>query len=135
MRTFTWMAATVLLASCATPEPQVSRVGEFYELTPAEAPDGFIQAVPMPSAPLDMSIAPSRIVFASCAQQNEDQSIWDQITAEKPDLTLYFGDNVYGDVRSNDPALPELKAAYMRLAQSEPFARGPCCRANADGLG
>ena len=36
---------------------------------------------------------------------------------------MYIGDNVYGDVRSNDPALPELKAAYMRLAQSKPFAR------------
>ncbi|MEL7486472.1 MAG: alkaline phosphatase D family protein, partial [Pseudomonadota bacterium] len=58
-----------------------------------------------------------------CAQQNEDQSIWDQIASENADLLLYIGDNVYGDVRSNDPALPELKAAYMRLALSAPFAR------------
>lgn len=106
------------LAACATPaEPQIgARVS-------AEAPDGAIRAVPMPSAPLTMTKAPRRIVFASCAQQNEDQSMWDRIAAENGDLVLYIGDNVYGDVRSNDAALPELKAAYMRLADSAPFAR------------
>lgn len=88
-----------------------------------DAPDGAIFAVPMSSAPLDKSQTLTRIVFASCAQQREDQSIWDQIAAENPDLTLYIGDNVYGDVYSKDPALPEMKAAYMRLAQSAPFAR------------
>lgn len=49
--------------------------------------------------------------------------MWDRVAAEQPDLTLFIGDNVYGDVDSEDPALPELKAAYMRLAQSAPFAR------------
>lgn len=88
-----------------------------------DAPDGAIFAVPMSSAPLDKAQTLTRIVFASCAQQREDQSIWDQIAAENPDLTLYIGDNVYGDVYSKDPALPEMKAAYMRLAQSAPFAR------------
>ena len=77
----------------------------------------------MPSLPpFDQSKTYSRIIFASCADQKEDQSIWNQISSENPDLTLYIGDNVYGDVRSNDPALPELKTAYMRLAQSKPFA-------------
>lgn len=88
-----------------------------------DEPDGVIRAAPMPSAPLDAGKTLSRIVFASCAQQNEDQSIWDRIAGENADLVLYMGDNVYGDVRSNDPALPELKAAYMRLSMSEPFAR------------
>lgn len=89
----------------------------------AEAPNGVIQAVPMPARALDVSKPVSRIVIASCAQQNNDQSLWDKMVSESPDLTLYIGDNVYGDVRSNDPALPELKAAYMRLSQSKPFAR------------
>ncbi|WP_425410707.1 alkaline phosphatase D family protein [Hyphococcus sp.] len=119
------LSCAAMLSACASDGPR-SR-DDMPELaarasTP-EAPDGIIQAVPMPSAPLDASKTLTRIAFASCAQQNEDQSIWDQIAAENPDLTLYIGDNVYGDVRSNDPALPELKAAYMRLAQSEPFAR------------
>jgi len=88
-----------------------------------EAPSGVIRATPMPAAPLKKSETLRRIIFASCADELGDQSIWDQISAENADLMLYIGDNVYGDVRSDDPALPELKAAYMRLAQSEPFSR------------
>lgn len=117
--------AAAVLSACASdgaPENGETLAVKSRPATP-EAPYGVIQAVPMPSAPLDESKTLTRIVFASCAQQNEDQSIWDQIASENPDLTLYIGDNVYGDVRSEDPALPELKAAYMRLAQSEPFAR------------
>lgn len=113
-------AAAAALSACASDGLPAGAAATRAE---PEAPDGIIQAVPMPSAPLDSSKTLTRIVFASCAQQNEDQSIWDQIVSENPDLTLYIGDNVYGDVRSNDPALPELKAAYMRLARSEPFAR------------
>ena len=115
--------AALLLSACATQNDTVVITPDEPWSVPAEAPDGAIRAEPMPSAALDANQTISRIVFASCAQQNEDQSIWDVIAAENPDLTLYFGDNVYGDVRSNDAALPELKAAYMRLAQSEPFSR------------
>lgn len=123
--------AGALAASCAS-QSQVSPVGSYVEqVSGAYAtysndpndPNGVITAMSMPSAPLDESKTLSRIVFASCAHQNEDQSIWDRIASEKPDLTLFIGDNVYGDVRSDDPALPELKTAYMRLAQSEPFSR------------
>jgi alkaline phosphatase D len=110
-------AAMLALAACA------STPGERVAASSPEAPDGVIRAIPMPSAPLDPARPLSRIVFASCAQQNEDQSMWDRIAAARGDLVLYIGDNVYGDVRSNDAALPELKAAYMRLAQSQPFAR------------
>lgn len=116
-------AAALLLSACATQHDDVVVTPHEPWSPSAEAPDGAIRAVPMPSAPLDTGQTISRIVFASCAQQNEDQSIWDVIAAENPDLTLYFGDNVYGDVRSNDASLPELKAAYMRLSQSAPFSR------------
>ncbi len=120
------IGAAILIAGCAnapSPLPTLPRSeAPLSRTTVADAPDGVIRAIPMPSAPLDHSKTFSRIVFASCAQQNEDQAIWDRIAAENPELVLYIGDNVYGDVRSNDPALPELKAAYMRLAQSKPFA-------------
>ena len=113
----------VILTACATsPVNQVYSDAKASTVKDADAPDGVIRAVPMPSAPLDVSKTIDRIVFASCAQQNEDQSIWNKIAAEQADLVLYIGDNVYGDVRSGDAALPELKTAYMRLAQSEPFA-------------
>ena len=112
------LLGAALLAACSSshkPEREIA--------VAPESAAGAIRARPMISAPLDENKSLSRIVFASCAQQNEDQSIWDRIAADSPDLVLYFGDNVYGDVRSNDPSLPELKAAYMRLADSEPFAR------------
>ena len=86
--------------------PAVKEVGDARGAASSaapEAPDGIIRAVPMPSAPLDVSKPVSRILFASCAQQNENQSLWDRMAAERPDLTLFIGDNVYGDVRSNDP--------------------------------
>ncbi|MCA8889330.1 MAG: alkaline phosphatase family protein [Parvularculaceae bacterium] len=115
---FAVAASAMMLAACATAPREASQ-----NMGSANAPDGAIVAAPMTSALLDMSKSLTRIVFASCAQQNEDQSIWDRIAAESPELVLYMGDNVYGDVRSSDPSLPELKAAYMRLAQSQPFAR------------
>ncbi|MFZ5616671.1 MAG: alkaline phosphatase D family protein [Pseudomonadota bacterium] len=111
-------ASFAALAACST----AHQAEQAIAIAP-EAPSGAIRARPMSSAPVDETKTLTRIVFASCAQQNEDQSIWDKIAAENPGLVLYMGDNVYGDVRSNDPALPELKAAYMRLADSEPFAR------------
>ncbi len=115
------LTVVCLLASCATQTPEpVSAVTA--EASP-EAPDGAIRATPMMSAPFDAARPLTRIVFASCQQQNEDQSIWRRLEAERPGLVLLMGDNVYGDVRSADPSLPELKAAYMRLAASEPFAR------------
>ncbi|MEO1252043.1 MAG: alkaline phosphatase D family protein [Pseudomonadota bacterium] len=121
IKTVFTFAGALALAACAS-QPIADEFAS-VDARLAEAPDGVIQAVPMASAPLDPSKTLTRIVFASCAQQNEEQSIWDVIAREGQDLTLYIGDNVYGDVRSNDPALPELKAAYMRLAQSEPFSR------------
>jgi alkaline phosphatase D len=111
-------ASLAAIAACSTPHK------EEHSLSIApEAPSGAIRARPILSAPLDETKTLTRIVFASCAQQNEDQTIWDRIAAENPGLVIYFGDNVYGDVRSNDRALPELKAAYMRLADSAPFSR------------
>lgn len=124
MKSYAAAFTCLALGACATQEADSVTITPHEPWTQsAEAPDGAIRAVPMPSAPLDASKTLTRIVFASCAQQNQDQSIWDVIAGENPDLTLYMGDNVYGDVRSDDPSLPELKAAYMRLAQSEPFAR------------
>ncbi len=116
------LLAAGLLSACAT-DGAPERIVRSASVAGPDAPDGVIQAVPMPSAPLDENATLLRIVFASCADQKADQSIWDRIASERHDLTLYIGDNVYGDVRSNDPALPELKTAYMRLAASEPFAR------------
>lgn len=108
-------AAGAVAAACTTTANRPPAVA-------AEAPDGAIRATPMTSAPLDLRTPLTRIVFASCMEQKGPQDIWSRLAAEKAGLVLLLGDNVYGDVRSADPALPELKAAYMRLAESAPFA-------------
>jgi alkaline phosphatase D len=65
-------------------------------------------ASPPPAAAL------TRIALGSCADQDEKQPIWDAVLAFRPELFLFLGDNVYGDVRSS--ALAELRAAYGKLA-------------------
>lgn len=59
---------------------------------------------PAPDAVLE------RIAFGSCADQSLPMPIWDGVAAVEPDLFVFLGDNVYGDV--SGPELTELKAAY-----------------------
>lgn len=63
----------------------------------------------------------TRIAFGSCAHQNKPQPIWDAVLAYRPELFLFVGDNVYGDVTSG--AMTELKAAYAKAATIEGYAR------------
>ncbi|XP_010530255.1 PREDICTED: uncharacterized protein LOC104806865 [Tarenaya hassleriana] len=41
----------------------------------------------------------SRIVFGSCANQSAPQPIWDAINKFDPQLFIWLGDNIYGDIR------------------------------------
>lgn len=41
----------------------------------------------------------TRIAFGSCADEEKPQPIWDAVLAYRPELFLFVGDNVYGDVR------------------------------------
>lgn len=38
-----------------------------------------------------------QIAFGSCADQTYEQPIWDVIGAQKPDLFIFLGDNIYAD--------------------------------------
>ncbi len=78
--------------------------------------------VPMPSAALSQTAPITRLAFGSCLKQEDDQSIWSIVGAVDPDVFLFIGDNVYGDVYDGDDALPELRQAYFDLAQSEAFS-------------
>ena len=127
-RMISMFVVVVALVGCAS-EPRASDIsnsvlwagGTYTTYTT----DGFKEAgaIPMPAAPLDLSRTLTRIIFASCARQDLDQSIWDQIASESADLTLFIGDNVYGDDDPEDPELKMLAAAYGMLALSQPFAR------------
>jgi alkaline phosphatase D len=69
--------------------------------------------------PRDLAI--SRIAFGSCANQNRPQPIWDAVLAYRPELFIFAGDNVYGDVSSEH--LDELKWAYARAREISGFMR------------
>ncbi len=48
---------------------------------------------------LDTTVVLTSIAFGSCNKQYLDQSYWNKITAEKPDLWVWLGDNVYADTK------------------------------------
>ena len=51
-----------------------------------------------------------RIAFGSCNRQDAPQPLWKPILADKPDLWIWMGDNIYGDSRIMDT----LSAKYAR---------------------
>jgi alkaline phosphatase D len=63
----------------------------------------------------------TRIAFGSCADQKLPQPIWDAVLAYRPELFIFAGDNVYGDVRSLE--LAELREAYARAGSVPGFDR------------
>ena len=63
----------------------------------------------------------TRIAFGSCAHQTKPQPIWDAVLAYRPELFVFLGDNVYGDVTSS--ALTELREAYAKAAIVEGYAK------------
>jgi alkaline phosphatase D len=81
-----------------------------------------IGAVLMPEPALAEGVPPlTRIAFGSCAHQAKPQPIWDAVLAYRPELFIFTGDNVYGDVSSS--AMTELRAAYARAATIEGYTR------------
>lgn len=52
--------------------------------------------------------AKTKIVFGSCAHQDNDDQLWNELTAEKADLFIFLGDVIYGDTQD----MSVLKAKY-----------------------
>ena len=73
--------------------------------------------LPLPAAETRIS----RIAIGSCNGSERPIPILRQIAADKPDLYVYAGDNVYGDARAKEPTLPELRQAYALLAASPDY--------------
>lgn len=91
-------AAALSLAGCQTAVP-------LHQLPPPEPP----------------AVALTRIAFGSCIDQTKPQGVWHAVLADKPDLFIFGGDNVYasGVPWSRD----KLLAAYAQLAAEPGFAR------------
>ena len=68
-----------------------------------------------PPAPL------TRIAFGSCADEEKPQPIWDAVMAYRPELFLFAGDNVYGDVRAgrnvpDEELIEGLRESYVQAS-------------------
>ena len=79
----------LLLAECRTAQPKI--------------------ATSQPSASQQQKLI-TTIAFGSCSDQKRPQPLWDDIVAQKPDVWIWLGDNIYGDSESMDT----LKAKYDR---------------------
>ncbi|MGM9507677.1 alkaline phosphatase D family protein [Larkinella sp. GY13] len=63
------------------------------------------------------------IAFGSCSDQKRPTPLWDDIVAQKPDVWIWLGDNIYGDSENLDTlkakyALQKSKPVYGQLRQS-----------------
>lgn len=63
------------------------------------------------------------IAFGSCSRQSLPQPLWDDIVAQKPDVWVWLGDNIYGDSESMDTlrakyATQKSNPVYQQLRQS-----------------
>ncbi len=59
------------------------------------------------------------IAFGSCARQQMPQPIWAAIVANKPDLFIFMGDNVYADTVE----IERMRESYRQLAAKPGFAK------------
>ena len=113
MKTLVPICFCILLASCSsTNKPQETN----QTILLAE------QAVEPPISGLPDHVEQrsiSRLAFGSCAHQNADQPILDVAAAQRPDLFIWLGDNIYGDTKD----MNELQAKYDQLAAKPEFQR------------
>ncbi|RRA99899.1 alkaline phosphatase D family protein [Larkinella rosea] len=59
------------------------------------------------------------IAFGSCSDQKRPQPLWDDIVAQKPDVWIWLGDNIYGDSEVMDT----LKAKYDKQKANPVYAQ------------
>jgi alkaline phosphatase D len=61
-----------------------------------------------------------RVGFASCIDQGKPQPIWDAVLADRPDLFVFGGDNVYCEMPYS---LANLRRAYAQAVESPGMSR------------
>ncbi|MDX2236652.1 MAG: alkaline phosphatase D family protein [Hyphomonadaceae bacterium] len=124
MRRWLAVAAALTLASCAAsaPPPPTEPIDPVLALRDAyRARIADLPVAPQgPSLPAASTVL-SAIAFGSCHTAEQPIPILNVIAAERPQLFVYMGDNVYGDMRGGDASLPELREQYARLAARDEF--------------
>jgi alkaline phosphatase D len=120
-----------LLAACATaPSEPVAEPIRSAPQSAGDALKAFFASADRSEWPRAPSLvswptgqALTRIAVASCRTQEKPAPILDALVAREPDLFLYIGDNVYGDVWSFSPDMEELFEAYSALSDQDDFQR------------
>ncbi len=81
----------------------------FLAIIPAIFISGCSNSIPKQSASrVNQNV--STFAFGSCSDQKRPQPLWDDIVAQKPQVWIWLGDNIYGDTENMDT----LKAKYDR---------------------
>lgn len=83
---------------------------------------GCAGATPFPLAPplvLLQDRAVDVIAFGSCANQSKPQLIWNAVVANRPDLFIFLGDNIYADTTNMDV----MRHRYTLLGRNEGYQR------------
>lgn len=124
-------ASLLALGACTTLDTSAPTLPELANAT--DALNAYYNQVPtssLPQAPeflpLNASQPLTKIILASCHNEEKADPAMAQIAREDADLFLFIGDNVYGDMdgrsyMSFDVELTELREAYADLAASREF--------------
>ncbi len=142
-----------VLAACATQTPgpvasndpdSKSRVGQTNvqkALTDYYAgfPDSALPVGPELQT-VNASLPLTRIILASCNDEERDSPALRSIATEDADLMLFIGDNVYGDMDGRSYAnydldLEELRESYADLSDAAGISGGGRKDADPAGLG
>lgn len=78
---------------------------------------GMLLVPVMADAAADDSLVVARVLFGSCIKQEQPIPILPVIVAQKPDVFVFLGDNIYGDTEDMDV----LRAKYARLGSDRGF--------------
>ena len=73
----------------------------------------------VPGVALDSSREVTNVAFGSCCEQNRPAPIWDAIAAQRPDVFVFMGDNVYANAEEERG----LVDAYEMLAASKGYEK------------
>lgn len=124
MRTWLLGLSALALSACAAgPVTQAPPADPIAALRPyVQSVAGLPVAPPGPALPA-ADVVLTTIAFGSCQTAERDIPILDRIAAERPQLMIYMGDNVYGDANAGDMSLPELRTQYARMAARPEFQR------------
>lgn len=130
------LAGALMLSACVTqeggsvlpnifepaPKSAVEALNRYYDDVPASSLPRAPEGVALPGE--DAVI--SRILVASCNDEELESPTLAQLASEEADLFLMIGDNVYGDrdgraYSVNEPELDELRESFAELATRKEF--------------